>query len=126
MFGFGKKKEEPAQPAQPTQPALPGQELPYKVTYDRAKCIGSAVCNAVAPKLWTMAADGKAILVLGSETTPGQWERDIPAAELEDMKRAADGCPPHVIHIFDKRTESITDRFGFCIHESGALRALLH
>ena len=110
MLGFGKKKGELAPPAQPqgASPAASGRpagaELPYRVTYDRQKCIGAAVCNAVAPKLWTMAADGKAVLVSGRETSPGQWERDIPAAELEDMKRAADGCPALVIHVFDKRT----------------------
>ncbi|HLD78203.1 MAG TPA: ferredoxin [archaeon] len=108
MLGFGKKKGELAPPADAGQSgkgAAPvGAELPYRVTYDRQKCIGAAVCNAVAPKLWTMAADGKAVLVSGRETSPGQWERDIPAAELEDMKRAADGCPALVIHVFDKRT----------------------
>ncbi len=102
MLGFGKKKEQPT-----TSTAASGQhaeDLLYKVTYDRQKCIGAAVCNAVAPKLWTMAADGKATLVAGRETTPGQWERDIPAAELEDMRRAADGCPALVIHVYDKKT----------------------
>lgn len=97
MFGFGKKKDEQS-------PAAQAPAGDYKVTYDRAKCIGAAVCNAVAPKFWTMAADGKATLVLGKELSPGQWERDISEAELEDNKRAADGCPALVIHIYNKKT----------------------
>ncbi|MEK6843092.1 MAG: ferredoxin [Candidatus Micrarchaeota archaeon] len=77
----------------------------FKIEYDRDGCIGAAVCEAVCPKHWKMADDGKVNLL---ESTKQEGEevyiKDIEEADFESMKVAADGCPVKVIHMQNKDT----------------------
>ena len=59
-----------------------------KIVFEREKCIGCGSCEAICPKYWKVAQDGKAEF-LGSP-------------ELEDIdcnQTAADACPVQCIHI---------------------------
>lgn len=96
LFGFGKKKDEPA-PAQ--------QEGKWLIQYDRRVCIGSGTCAAVCEKHWVMEDDGKAKLVdsVFNEKT-GMFEKSVPESEFEGNKMAAEGCPPNCIHVINKET----------------------
>lgn len=77
----------------------------FKIELDRDGCIGAAVCEAVCPKHWKMADDGKVDL-LGSQKQGGEeiYFKDIDQEDYESMKVAADGCPVKVIHIQNKDT----------------------
>jgi ferredoxin len=61
-----------------------------KVVLEREKCIGCGSCQAVCPKYWKLADDGKADY-LGPEELKDQ--------ELECNQEAADSCPVQCIHI---------------------------
>lgn len=77
----------------------------YKVRYEWKKCIGSAVCEAVAPEYFKV-ENGKAIL-LGAklvDETEKVYEKEIGEAELDANKMAADGCPPNCIHVINIET----------------------
>ncbi len=77
----------------------------YKIEFDREGCIGAAVCDAVCPKHWKMADDGKVNLIEGKKQGSSEiYEKEIDEADFEAMKQAADGCPVKVIHITNKET----------------------
>ena len=59
-----------------------------KIILEREKCIGCGSCEAVCPKYWKVADDGKANF-LGSEELK----------EVECNKEAADSCPVQCIKI---------------------------
>ena len=68
-----------------------------KVILERDKCIGCGACEAVCPKYWKLADDGKTDL-LGSKKESG----DKYVLEVDDPgcnKEAADGCPVQCIHV---------------------------
>ena len=70
----------------------------YKIIFDREACIGALACNAVAPKFYLLADDGKvdlAAAVLNAES--GKFELIVEADKLEVNKEAADACPVHAI-----------------------------
>ena len=71
----------------------------YKITHDRANCIGCAACAAVAPDHWEMKDDGKSSIVGGKEREDGWEELDIDQESLAENKEAAESCPVNVIHI---------------------------
>lgn len=77
----------------------------YKVELDRDGCIGAAVCEAVCPKHWKMADDGKVDLIGSTKSAEGEfYSKEIEQEDYESMKMAADGCPVKVIHIQNKDT----------------------
>ncbi len=76
----------------------------YKIELDRDGCIGAAVCEAVCPKHWKMADDGKVDLVDSNKVQGEIYEKEIEQEDYESMKTAADGCPVKVIHITNKET----------------------
>jgi ferredoxin len=72
----------------------------YKIIFDREACIGALACNAVAPKFYLLADDGKVDLskaVLNPQTK--KFELVIETDALEINKEAADACPVHAIVI---------------------------
>lgn len=69
------------------------------VTHIRKKCIGCNYCADQDPQRWRMSKkDGKSVLV-GAEEKKGFWTARIPDSELEACKRAAAGCPVHIIKV---------------------------
>ncbi|OGJ22313.1 MAG: hypothetical protein A2804_02040 [Candidatus Pacebacteria bacterium RIFCSPHIGHO2_01_FULL_46_10] len=81
--------DQPVPPA--VQSALPAEGKKYKVTVLRDKCIGAASCVAIAPKVFQLDGEQKAIV--------------ISQDELDDMKLlAAQSCPTAAIVITDVAT----------------------
>ncbi|MFH1443711.1 MAG: ferredoxin [Candidatus Micrarchaeota archaeon] len=77
----------------------------FKVELDRDGCIGAAVCEAVCPKHFKMADDGKVDMPGSLKHPEGEvYEKEIGQEDYESMKLAADGCPVKVIHIQNKDT----------------------
>jgi len=121
MWPFGKKskdekKEADTNAQQQSQPsAVPSQmtttvpltpsEKKYVVRYEWKKCIGSAVCEAVAPGHFKV-ENGKAILIGSKLVDEAEkiYEKDIGDNELDANKMAADGCPPNCIRVIDVQT----------------------
>ena len=107
LFGLGKKKEQnesEQKKEEPKQETAKSDEKKYLIQYDRKICIGAGVCAAVDGKHWEMVKDGKANLKGSSEKPEKIFEREITESELEEVKRAAEGCPPNAIHITKKDT----------------------
>lgn len=77
----------------------------YKIELDREKCIGAAVCAAIAPQIWEMVKDGKVDLI-GSKKNEetGMWELIVEDDNLNINIEAAQGCPITVIFITDLDT----------------------
>ncbi len=92
MFGLGKKKEHEPLPKK------------YLVRVDVPKCIGAGVCEAFAPTFFTVNEHRKVDIREGQKLENGWQEREITDLELENVKQAAEGCPPKVIHIINKET----------------------
>jgi len=75
----------------------------YLIKYERNGCIGAGVCVVLDDKSFEMNTDGKADMT--PSTQKGEvWEKEIDEAELDDAKKAAEGCPVRVIHIIEKDT----------------------
>lgn len=78
------------------------KEKTYKIVYDREACIGAAACAAVAPALWEIKDDGKAVLKGGKKDKDGKEVLVVKAGEWDDkMKQSAEVCPVHAIEIFE-------------------------
>jgi ferredoxin len=89
IFGFGKKEIKK-----------------YLVQYDREHCIGAGTCEVLDPKHWKVPYKGKADLI-GSKINNNLFELAIGESELENMKKAAAGCPKKVIRVFDENGKKI-------------------
>ena len=81
----------------------------YKITYERASCIGASACAAVAPEFWTMdeATDAKADIIKTKNPTKhanGDEEIIIEEKDLQVNLDAAKACPVNVIHIINVDT----------------------
>ncbi len=101
VFNFFKKK-----PVE--QKNIENVDTPYTVSFNRKGCIGAGVCEAVSPSHWKIVKDGKAELIGSTQNTEtGLFEKNITESQFEEFKRAADGCPPNVIHIRKKDGEKI-------------------
>ena len=77
----------------------------YILQHDRENCIGCGACEAVAPKFWEMAEDGKSSLKDGIKSKSGWHELEIAEKDFNANKEAADSCPVNVIHIINKGTK---------------------
>lgn len=81
-----------------------------KIAYDKAGCIGAAVCEAFDPVRWKVETSGKADLLNGKVTDAEKQlyelevEVDEASEDFDVMKKAAAGCPATVIHIYKKDT----------------------
>lgn len=77
----------------------------YKIIYHRDVCIGAAACVAVAPEVWELDEEYKAVLKGGRKTKkPNIFEKEIDAKDLELNLDAARVCPVNAIHIVEKKT----------------------
>jgi ferredoxin len=75
----------------------------YLIRYERNSCIGAGVCVVLDDKSFEMNTDGKADLKPAAKKGD-VYEKEIDESELDDMMKAAEGCPVRVIHIIDKQT----------------------
>lgn len=74
-----------------------------KVWVDRDKCIGAAPCVAVAPNVFELDGEGKAV-VLDSAKNGGEGDRFLIKAEAADeatLKMGAESCPVQAIYLYD-------------------------
>jgi ferredoxin len=77
----------------------------YKIIYYRDVCIGAAGCVTVAPQIWGLDKERKAVLKGGIETDdPDVFEKEIDEEELQINLEAARACPVNAIHIIDKKS----------------------
>ena len=77
----------PLNPASPSGPAKIGE---YTVLINRDLCIGAATCVALAPDVFTLDSEAKAIILDTGMGTSG-----------ETLIEAARGCPTAAISISD-------------------------
>ena len=73
----------------------------YKITYNRANCIGAGACAAMDPDLFEMVGDGKANMK-GSAEVDGKFEVEVD--EDPRIIEAAKACPVEVIKIKNLET----------------------
>lgn len=69
-----------------------------KIILERQKCIGCGSCQALCPKYWKLADDGKTDL-LGSKPNPENGNYELEIKEADCNQEAADSCPVQCIHI---------------------------
>lgn len=62
------------------------------VRVDRERCVGAAMCVAVAPDAFQIDAEGKAVVVIHA------------ADEVERMRQAAEECPAAAVILEDAET----------------------
>ena len=69
----------------------------YKITFDRAACIGAGACAAMDPGNFKMASDGKADLIGGKEVGGDKWE--VVCEGNPAVIEGAKACPVEVIKV---------------------------
>ena len=74
-----------------------------RIEYDKAGCIGAAVCFQFAPQTFPLDKDGKADLA--GHTMQGNLQvLELEVADPEPILNAARGCPVLIIKVFDAAT----------------------
>ncbi|MBI4159531.1 ferredoxin [Candidatus Woesearchaeota archaeon] len=81
----------------------------YFIRLKRTGCIGAVSCEAMAPKHWKLANDGKIDLISSKliDKENDIWELEIEAKDLEKNVDAAKACPVNVIEIYDEQGNKI-------------------
>ena len=76
--------------------------MAYKIKVDRDLCIGAASCIAVAPKVYELDNEGKAVILKkdGSKTSDYVEYKDIDDTE-ENILYSAKSCPVNAIIIVE-------------------------
>lgn len=76
--------------------------MPYKVKVDRNLCIGAASCIAVAPKVYELDSEGKAVILKKNQTKTSDFVeyRNIDDTE-ENILNSAKSCPVDAIVIVE-------------------------
>ncbi|MFH1841429.1 MAG: ferredoxin [Candidatus Nealsonbacteria bacterium] len=69
-----------------------------KIILDRSCCIGCGSCQAVCPKRWKLAEDGKAELLGGTKIEGGE-KFELETDDVGCTKDAADSCPIQCINV---------------------------
>ncbi len=78
----------------------------YKIIYERDVCIGAASCVAVAPLVWELDNENKAVLKGGTKgDKPNVFEKDLDEKDLQLNLDAARACPVNAIHIIEVETK---------------------
>lgn len=69
----------------------------YKITFDRANCIGAGACAAMDPNNFKMAGDGKADLLGSKDLGGGKFEVTVDGGA--EIIEGAKACPVEVIKV---------------------------
>jgi ferredoxin len=69
-----------------------------KVTLEREKCIGCGSCQAVCPKQFKLAEDGKSEII-GGTRDPKNGNDEMEAEKLGCAESASESCPVQCIII---------------------------
>jgi len=80
----------------PQQPSGPVQVGSIIVKIDRDLCIGAATCLAIAPEVFTLDSEAKAVILSSADQTPDDVILD-----------AARGCPTAAISLTNAQGEKI-------------------
>ena len=81
-----------------------------RIEYNRNKCIGAWACVSLGPNDFGMNYDeSKADLIEGKEEKPGLMVKEIEVDEerLQQIKFAAQSCPPMVIKVVNLETGEV-------------------
>lgn len=82
-----------------------------KITVDRNLCIGAASCIAVAPEVFELNGENKAVIKLkNGEKNSGPAKREDLESEAvtdETLKLSAESCPTKAIFLYDEKGEQI-------------------
>jgi ferredoxin len=83
-------------PKNAVHPSGPVQVNSVKITIDRDLCIGAATCLAIAPEVFALDSDAKAIILSSADTTDDATILD-----------AARGCPTAAIILEDQNGQKL-------------------
>ena len=81
-----------------------------RIEYNRIECIGAWACVSLGPNDFAMNYDeSKADLIDGQNPTPGLQvkELDVDDDRLQQIKFAAQSCPPQVIKVTNLDTGEV-------------------
>lgn len=72
-----------------------------KVWIDETSCTGSGLCQAIEPRVFTIADDGLARVLAGGRALPPgpDNQAEVPVACLANVRDAADSCPGECIRL---------------------------
>jgi ferredoxin len=65
----------------------------FRIEVDYDACVGSRICNAIAPRVFGLSKDGQALV------------RDALGDSLESIRTAAEGCPVSAIKVLEVEGE---------------------
>ncbi len=68
-----------------------------KIILERDVCIGCGSCQAVCPKFFEMADDGKSVVIGSQRQANGNDELEV--VKIECTEAAVEVCPVQCIHI---------------------------
>ena len=77
---------------------------PFRLVYDRSRCISCRACVQVSPNLWFVDEDGVASVKGSTTQVDGSQTIDLNDSELKDHERAVSACPVEIIWIEDVKT----------------------
>lgn len=83
-------------PKDPQHPSGPVKVRNLVIHIDRDLCIGAATCLAIAPQVFTLDSDAKAIILQTADATPD-----------DEIIDAARGCPTAAITISDENGKKL-------------------
>ena len=69
-----------------------------KIILEREKCIGCGSCQALCPKYFELADDGKAV-IKNAKRDAKTGNDELETNKTECAQEAADSCPVQCIHI---------------------------
>jgi len=82
-----------------------------KIVVDRNLCIGAASCIAVAPDVFELDEENKAVIKIkngGKKSEKAQRENlENEAVTDEILKLAAESCPTKAIFLYDEKGEQV-------------------
>ena len=84
--------------------------MKVRIEYNRNQCIGAWACVSLGPNDFGMNYDeSKADLIEGKEEKPGLMVKEIEVDEerLQQIKFAAQSCPPMVIKVVNLETGEV-------------------
>lgn len=81
----------------------------YRVKVDRDLCIGAAACIALAPKVFQLDSENKAVIARKDGTSGSDWTayEELSEEEARVILESAQSCPVDAIVIEDDQSNQI-------------------